>query len=139
MAFVNYGLDWDREPGPHGRMWGKARAGDSGRCDFHPQIGIYILKRKGEDIYVGRSGTGERPGIGGRLVSHAQDKDWDQFSWFGIRPVGSSGLLTERPVIEIEAGQLISDVEAVLIYSTKLKSNKVSGTYKHMTEYFQVP
>lgn len=138
MAFVNFGLDWGREPGPNGRMWGKAIVRGSKPCDFSHQIGIYILQKNGDFVYVGKSGTGKQAGIGGRLVNHAQDKDWDAFSWFGIRPVRPSGSLVRRPNVKIEAGQLINDIEAVLIFALKLKLNKKPGSYKHIVEYVQV-
>jgi hypothetical protein len=136
MPFQNYGLDWDWSKG----FWGKI--GRTKAVDFNDQIGIYLLQKGSKVVYVGKSGTGPQSGIGGRLVGHQYDDKkglWNRVSWFGMRPVRSTGSLVATPTIRMDTGDAIRDIETVLIYVLGPKLNRASGHYKHMTEYTQCP
>ena len=136
MPIYNYGLDWDYNKGP----WGQR--GRSKPVCFSSQIGIYVLYKNKKLIYVGRSGSGKKPGIGGRLYYHHGEGQlagrWNRFSWFGFVPVESGEVRIDTPSTLSNREDEIRDVEALLIYLLMPPGNGNGGSYKHIEKYQQV-
>ncbi len=139
----NYGLDWDRGVAVRNMaLLGRDKLGLE--IDLSDQIGLYVLKKGDEIVYVGRAGTDGTDGtIAARLYDHYKSMEkhrmWNGFCWFGVYDVDRSvRQLAYNPLVRMRAGALISDVETLLIYLLAPKLNEVGGKYKHMTEFMQV-
>jgi hypothetical protein len=138
MPIENMGLEWNREVAEVVGLGGRRRGEQP--VYFGDQIGIYTLEKNGEVIYVGKSGTGDNASINVRLTDHTRNNKknkWNTFSWFGIRPVRPTGTLVETPTIVMDTGELIQDLETILIYLLDARYNLRSGKYKHMMAYHQ--
>jgi hypothetical protein len=87
-----------------------------------------------------KSGTGDNASINIRLIDHTRNNKrnkWDTFSWFGIRPVRPTGTLAKTPTISMDTGELIQDIEAILIYLLDTRDNLRSGRYRHIMAHRQ--
>jgi hypothetical protein len=136
MPIRNYGLHWDFELGQKGRRTKRGPV-----VDFEPQIGVYLLYRRKKLIYVGRSGKGFGPNIGGRLVHHSREGKlvgkWDSYSWFGFFPV-IDGKIRKRKKTDVSVAEEIRDIEALLIYLLDPPENGRPGDHGHIDAYSQV-
>ena len=114
---------------------------DPTRADFCGQHGVYLLHDVREVIYVGRTTKGD---LGRRLYDHTRDRlqgRWSRFSWFGFRPVSSTGKLgekTEALPANYRMETLIATIEAVLIEALEPRQNRKRGDGVKVTEYRQV-
>ncbi|HUT94131.1 MAG TPA: hypothetical protein VMY37_32020 [Thermoguttaceae bacterium] len=134
-----YGLLWKAEdvfwgsggqPGKLLGVWTRARTKE---VDFHQQIGIYVLYRGHQMVYVGQTGSGNLR-LFYRLRSHHKFDylagRWDRFSWFGLLRVLRSGKLSME---KIKTTTIIKDalnhIEAVLIAAAEPTLNKQGGRF----------
>ena len=129
-----YGLYWDRLQvdwgAANGQIWGQ-QYDQSRPVDFADQDGIYLLHHGSEITYVGQTRT-ERgsSGLYGRLRYHHNDRRksdrWDNFSWFGFKPMAENGDLLPVP----NGGNLaevINVIEAMLIEGIMPRLNMRGG------------
>jgi hypothetical protein len=104
-------------------------------------LGVYVLyDRRGQLVYIGRSGRGEKAGIFGRIICHHDEQRWefDTYSWFGVLPVSDGGMI--RPEDElISVDQIVNNLEALLIHLIEPSWNGNGGSYKHIPKFSQVP
>lgn len=137
MPIRNYGINWDRKTAELVGLWGKRQGAKA--VYFGDQIGIYALEKKGKVVYVGQTGTGKGASLNKRLVDHVKRKnrEWDSFSWFGIRAARSTGTLVRTPRIHMDTGAVIKDIETLLIALLEPPLNMRAGKYKHMLAYKQ--
>lgn len=109
MPVENYGLKWNYDDG----MVGKLAGGD--HVKFYEQIGIYVIYWGDQIVYVGRSGSGNNPGIYGRLKGHKEDGwKFSTYSWFGMYPVGAE-CRVDRSAPTMSVPQTVKNLEALLI------------------------
>jgi hypothetical protein len=140
MPIKNFGVNWDRKQAEIDGLWGKRRGENP--VYIGDQIGIYTLQRGGDVIYVGKSGTGPGAAITKRLACHTANNKhdkWDTFSWFGFRPIRTTGSFVETPRVHMDTGEVIADIETVLIFLLAPRFNLRAGKYRHMVEYRQCP
>lgn len=157
MLIKNFGLFWRRDEVDWRPGKGKRRAfqllGRRGTnlpglrlADFRKQQGIYILYGPYGPHYVGLT---RKQGLGKRLKDHLSDnlgRDWDRFSWFGFQQVLSNsyeaaGLLRLRALATVSFGApntMIGDIEALLIKSMGLTSNKAKMKLHEAEEWSHV-
>ena len=143
----NFGLFWRRD----GVFWGRPRvrgnllgrlSGNLKRSpvDFRDQQGVYVLYDDGPTlVYVGQTGRGEDR-LFKRLRGHTSDHlatRWTKFSWFGIRPVNSTGEL-RAPKKEAKEGiaTVLNQIEAVLISAAEPPLNKQGGSFGARVEQY---
>ncbi|MDD2546855.1 MAG: HTH domain-containing protein [Burkholderiaceae bacterium] len=122
---------WKNNP----RLWGYSKE-CADKVDFGGQKGIYLLHDGREVVYVGRSTDGS---IGKRLLDHTKNRlsfRWDRFSWFGLNPVGESGVLGPIPS-NYSADNMIATLEAILIEAMEPRLNRQRGQELGESEYFQ--
>lgn len=145
----NYGILWsvDNVHWGRGRQRGSllgvsARARSSDPVDFRDQVGVYVLYRGTQVVYVGQAGSGTAR-LFARLRHH-HSKDflagrWDRFSWFGLRKVRGNGTLEpERTGAKISIRAALDHVEAVLISTSEPALNKQGGRFgKGARKYLQ--
>jgi hypothetical protein len=157
MIIQNYGLFWNIDevdwlPGK-GRRRAFRLLGRRGKnlptlrlADFRNQQGIYILYGQYGPRYVGLT---RKQGLGKRLKDHLFDhhkSHWDRFSWFGFQRVlkgfdKSSGLLRLANLANVSVGNpetMIGDIEALLIKSMGLSSNKAQMKFAVADDWTQV-
>jgi hypothetical protein len=142
MPIRNYGIYWRwPEAGFTNSMWGQHEGNEP--VNFRYQIGIYTLEKDKKVIYVGRSGVGDTACISGRIYNHHFKKkdrsSWNTFSWYGFRRVTPAGGLYKTPRVAMETGDVIRDIEALLIGVLEPTLNATSGRYAHMHRYYQMP
>ncbi len=131
MFWKREAIEWVRSP----KILGVQQLGASS-VDFSSQLGIYLLYDGREIVYVGRST--DRP-LGTRLYEHTKDRlavRWDRFSWFGLRPVDSKGVLGQLPE-QFAAELIIPALEAVLIEALEPRQNRKRGDDLSSVEYMQ--
>lgn len=150
QGIANYGIYWDRDkvnwwPGQRGiiqllgRTWrqpnqfGKNNA--AGAVNFSAQSGVYLLHQGQEVVYVGQTiAEAQGGGLFYRLREHRENPTKsplrDRFSWFGFRPVGENGQLTDVPIRANQAvriGAVVEALEAILIEAFRPKLNQQGG------------
>lgn len=115
-----YGLYWERDKivwKSSGQILGKEGEAASIVVNFADQQGVYLLHNMQTVIYVGRT-YAKKKGLFTRLRDHVKNPRrlgrWDQFSWFGLRPVNNDGGLEDVPD-KLEPDLLITILESVLI------------------------
>ncbi|WP_423447510.1 hypothetical protein AABM36_04405 [Kocuria sp. KSNUG] len=99
---------------------------DEDPTDFARQIGVYLLHDGARTIYAGRVSS---PRLGARLAEHTKDRlsgRWDRFSWFGLRPVLSTGLLGEAGS-NFGTDLVVATMEAILIEGLEPPQNRRQG------------
>ena len=104
--------------------------------NFCNQRGVYLLYDGRDPVYVGRAT--DQP-LGRRLCQHTTDRlngRWDRFSWFGLWAVSDTGVLTENDV-QLSVGQVIIELEAVLIETMEAPLNRRRGDGLRAIEYIQ--
>lgn len=115
-----YGLYWERdkvnwEP-TNGKLLGSPDDSDV-IIDFAEQWGIYILYNGLTVMYVGRTSS-DNTGIYQRLRDHHTGRRrtarWDEFSWFGFRPVNEDRSLSNQSA-NFTTAMLITVLESVMI------------------------
>lgn len=105
--------------------------------DFSRQIGIYVLYDGSRPIYVGQVFA---PRLGVRLYEHTRDRlngRWQRFSWFGLRPVGSGGVLADFEEPASLLSPLVDTLEAILIEVVEPVQNRRMGNGFSAVEYIQ--
>lgn len=141
----NFGLFWKAED----VYWGEVGAGNAGQVagfrsgnagqivNFSRQVGIYILYADYQLVYVGQTGEGNVR-LRTRLGQHRRDHlagRWNQFSWFGLRPVldgpgqDGDGLGQLNQNIGDGPRGILNHIEAVLIYSAEPPLNRQGGPF----------
>lgn len=135
----SYGVLWKADDVYWGRgyqrskllgVWARARS--SREIDFRDQIGIYVLYRREQIVYVGQTGSGNAR-LFHRLRRHRKDAlagRWDRFSWFGLRKVLRSGRLSvEKMRAGAKLAVALNHIEAVLIEAAEPTLNKQGGRF----------
>ncbi|HKF47858.1 MAG TPA: GIY-YIG nuclease family protein [Terracidiphilus sp.] len=113
---------WDSK-----KLLGRTRKAKGREIDVYGQIGVYVLYKDFQPVYVGRSvrqSIGNR--IGGHRLSKRKGPRWDTFSWFGIIEISlASGKLKRRRKSRFSATseELIATLEALLIRTIDPKLN----------------
>ncbi|MCJ8505265.1 hypothetical protein MRU69_10390 [Kocuria flava] len=126
-------VDWSR--GNRSRVLGH-QAGNDKEIDFAGQIGVYLLHDGARTVYVGRV---SKPRLGHRLFEHTKDRlsgRWDRFSWFGLRPVLSKGVLGDAAA-SFGVDLVVATMEAVLIEGLEPPQNRRQGDGMTGQEYQQ--
>ena len=101
-----------------------------------PEFALYNGTRC---VYVGKA-TAKR-GLAVRLREHTKDRlssRWNQFTWFGVRPVNSRGRLGAQPTA-LRPEEMISIVEAILIEGLEPPLNRRQGDGLDGQEFIQDP
>jgi hypothetical protein len=149
MLIKNYGRIWDRKYIKWGR-WGdsghlKGYVTKNRKADFREQIGIYILYDKDLiPVYIGQAGSGKQT-LYSRLKQHETDHLWNRwvyFSWFGLRGVNNTGLLSRyddaQKIFKAKGSTLLNEIEGLLITAVEPKLNRQSARWKDVKEFFQL-
>ncbi|CAN5568477.1 hypothetical protein BH10PSE7_BH10PSE7_43750 [soil metagenome] len=154
LAIRNFGHFWNR-----GLVdWGKPGRGTAGRLlgyylktripfqvDFRDQIGIYVLFTASRDVvYIGQAGSGDHR-LFDRLKLHTRNhlRDrWTNFSWFGLKDVNQTGVLSEHQQPQSNCSGTNSDaldeIEAILLQLFEPRLNKQGPRWKDAAkEYLQ--
>ena len=111
--------------------------------DFREQIGVYILYRNENVVYVGQAGSGNFT-LFSRLKNHLTDHladRWDKFSWFGVRKVNKNGSLSEAQGDlnrNIKASEISDLLEGLLITVVEPPLNKQGARWPGIEQYFQL-
>lgn len=136
-----FGMYWRREEvdwtANSPRLYGTQLSGGE-KVDFAGQIGIYILYQGERTVYVGRAA---KKSLADRLRAHTRDRltaRWDRFSWFGLRPVSSSGTLGHFTTDYLDADQIAETMEAILIEGLEPPQNRRRGDKIENSEFIQV-
>lgn len=165
-SFAAYGYRWKRNAvnwelnrgrrargaGNPKQLLGKrldAKKSDATEVDFATQVGLYLLHKGDQTVYVGRvqRAKNEKRGLYDRLREHTKDKlkdDWDEFSWFGFNAVGKDGKVSPKHYIPSLIGnednllQIITTIEAVIINGTRPRGNNRRGDLTRNLQYDQV-
>jgi len=132
-----FGEYWDRNLfESHGKI--KGEQGDGEVVDFSQEIGIYLLYRGYECIYVGQV---TKQALASRLKQHTKDRlmnKWDKFSWYGFYGIGKNGQLQiKNKKISLTTDDIADILEAVLIESIEPKFNNKRGNNLSENEYSQ--
>ncbi|WP_179131189.1 HTH domain-containing protein [Candidatus Entotheonella palauensis] len=136
---TSFGMYWNRDDvnwQPNPQLLGSQHA-NACPIDFCDQIGVYILYNHNRVIYVGR--TTERT-LGRRLYEHTRDRlkgRWNQFSWFGLKPIADTGALRDVPA-QYASTPMIPVLEALLIEACEPGQNRKRGDDFNAIEYIQV-
>ncbi len=133
MPIQSYGLKWRYDLGMTGFQAG------ADPVDFSGQIGVYILYRDDDIVYVGESSKGKKKGIYGKLIGH-KDDGWafSTYSWFGVLPLDAQNHI-DLTAANLSAERLVKNLEAMLIYLLEPSWNTKPGEYKHIPRYEQCP
>ena len=154
MSIKNYGLMWDRDSvrwvgtrGNAGRLMGQGPIGKpinaQREVDFREQIGVYILYRNENVVYVGQAGSGNYT-LFSRLKNHLTDHladRWDKFSWFGVRNVNKNGNLSKAQGDinrSLKASEILDLLEGLLINVVEPPLNKQGARWSDIEQYFQL-
>ncbi len=164
-SFAAYGYRWKRDsvnwelkPGPNSmtgtneekKLEGRKKGKKAKPANFAEQVGLYLLHKGDQTVYVGRVQRAKDPkrGLYNRLREHTKDRlkhDWDEFSWFGFNKVEDGGTASSSeyvpPLIrdEKELLQMITTIEAVIINGIRPRANNRSGDLHDDLHYDQVP
>ena len=126
-------VNWTTNPKLLGQQQRNAK-----EVDFCGQHGIYLLHDGRDTVYAGR--VIDQP-LGKRLWQHTVDRlngRWDRFSWFGIHRVTEAGTLQPQSQLLLGGGQIIVELEAVLIEALEPPLNRRRGDGLRAVEYIQV-
>jgi len=138
MPFItNYGLYWKAEDvfwgsgGSRGALLGVPSSNTTSTpVDFRDQRGVYVLYADYEIVYVGQNSGQE---LIRRLIQHQKDDladRWDRFSWYGVRSVLASGLLSNyNAAVTERMPQVLNHIEAVLIHAAEPPLNRQGGRF----------
>ncbi|MGK7222788.1 hypothetical protein ACSNO4_08325 [Kocuria flava] len=137
---TSFGMFWRRDQvdwskGNRSRILGH-QAGNEKEINFAGQIGVYLLHDGARTVYVGRV---SKPRMGLRLFEHTKDRlsgRWDRFSWFGLRPVLSKGVLGD-PGATFGTDLVVATMEAILIEGLEPPQNRRQGDGMTGQEYQQ--
>jgi hypothetical protein len=133
MYWSRSAVRWSNSP----KILGQQQPGST-PVDFCGQRGVYLLHDGRAVVYVGRS-TDQPLGI--RLRQHTIDRlngRWNRFSWFGVFPVGESGVLDPNAVGTYGLDALITTMEAILIEGLEPPQNRKRGDEFKAVEFLQV-
>lgn len=128
-------VDWKTKPSIKGRQ-----SCTSEVVDFSNEIGIYLLHRGYETVYVGQT---HKQSLGVRLSQHTKDNlaaKWDKFSWFGLYKVNAKNgeLVTSLNKVSINIPDLTNTLEAIMIECIEPRFNKQNGNKLSEKEYQQM-
>ena len=135
---TSFGMYWNRSDvnwRVNGQLLGSQHY-NAGTVNFWEQTGVYLLYNHNQMIYVGRTENA----LGQRLFQHTTDRlkgRWNQFSWFGLRPIRDNGTLGEAP-IQYNSALMIPVLEAVLIEACEPGQNRRRGDDFGAIEYIQI-
>ena len=136
---TSFGIYWNREDvawKARAKIWGQQKR-DADIIDFGQQTGVYLLYNHGQIVYIGRA---IERGLGLRLFEHTSDRlksRWNQFSWFGLKPITEQGNLEDTPNQYTET-LVISTLEGVLIEACETGQNRRQGDGFRAVEFIQV-
>ena len=135
---TSFGMYWNREDvnWQHNPQLLGSQHANADSVDFCDQIGVYILYNHNRVIYVGRSVES----LGNRLYAHTTDRlkgRWNQFSWFGLKPIADTGTLQDVPA-QYASTPMIPVLEALLIEACEPSQNRRRGDDFNAIEYIQV-
>ena len=127
-------VNWKTRPALLGRQ-----SKTSQDVNFSEQIGIYLLHRGYETVYIGQT---QKQTLGTRLYQHTKDTlafKWDKFSWFGFYKVNDKNgeLIKSLNSISIKIPDLADTLEAILIECIEARFNDKSGNNLNQKEYEQ--
>ena len=111
-------------------------------ADFRRQIGVYVLYRENQIIYVGQAGSGNND-LYSRLKNHLTDHladRWDKFSWFGILNVNKNGSLSKQKGDvnrNLNADDVLDLIEGLMINVLEPPLNKQGARWKGIDQYRQ--
>ncbi|MGU9963746.1 MAG: GIY-YIG nuclease family protein [Candidatus Halichondribacter symbioticus] len=146
----NYGLFWKlNDEGKVGDLTGKKNKTEQNEMvDFREQIGFYALYDDAFNlVYFGQVGKGEGHTLSKRLQQHLRGHlfgRWTQFSWFGIKDVGT--VLNEKGKFPLEkkdsraegtTNNFIDQVEAIVIAVSEPPNNRQGGSFIGAKQYLQ--
>lgn len=145
----SFGMYWRRDDVhwiAHPELWGQ-ETHRATPVNFSAQSGIYILYDGSRPVYAGQVGAKSEVAklsnrLGERMFDHTRDRlatRWDRFSWFGVRPVTSSGTLLEADSRQFTSREAIDAFEAVLIEVMETPLNRQGGRWAGAVEYLQTP
>lgn len=137
---TSFGMFWRREQvnwnsGGRIRLLGY-KAGEGQMVNFADQVGVYLLHDGARTVYVGRV---SKPRMAPRLQEHTKDRlsgRWDRFSWFGLRPVLTKGVLGEAAQT-FGTDLVVATMEAILIEGLEPPQNRRQGDGMTGQEYQQ--
>ncbi len=142
----NYGLFWKAEdvhwglPNNPGNLYGK-KSNSSTPVDFRDQTGIYVLYADYKIVYIGQAGKGASTNLFTRLRQHRTDDlagRWNQFSWFGLKSVLKSNVLSNDKQKHIhEKSEVLDHFEAILIHTIEPPLNRQGGKWGQATHFLQ--
>ena len=136
---TSFGIRWSREDviwKAYPEIWGQQQR-DADIIDFSKQIGVYLLYNHGQLVYIGKA---MERGLGQRLFEHTSDRlkgRWNQFSWFGLKPITEKGNLEDIPS-QYTGALVISTLEGVLIEACETGQNRRQGDGFRAIEFIQV-
>ena len=152
MSIKNFGLMWERNGvqwngvrGNAGHLSGFGPIGSPKReqhdVDFREQIGVYILYRNSNVVYVGQAGVGDQT-LYSRLKDHTVDhlaNRWERFSWFGVKKVNQNGSLSaaQGQSRQINAADMLNLLEGLLINVVEPPLNKQGARWGNIHQYYQ--
>src|SRR5436190_405996 len=100
--------------------------------DFREQVGIYILYRGHNMVYVGQAGR-NNPMLLRRLNTHRRDNlagRWDTFSWFGLRHVLKSNKLSlSKEQASADLRIVLDHMEGLLMAGAEPHLNRQGGRF----------
>ena len=140
--------------GAYGRFWKREKVewktngktelkGNQGKgsidVNFSEEIGIYLLHRGYEIVYIGQA---TKQSIVSRLEQHTKDdlaNKWDTFSWFGFFYVNdeTGKVNTSCKSIKMDLNKVAETLEALLIESVEPRFNRKRGDNFSDKEYQQ--
>lgn len=140
--------------GAYGRFWRREKVewktngktelkGNQGKgsidVNFSEEIGIYLLHRGYEIVYIGQA---TKQSIVSRLEQHTKDdlaNKWDTFSWFGFFNVNEENgkINTSCKSIKMDLNKVAETLEALLIESIEPRFNRKRGDNFSDKEYQQ--
>ena len=102
----------------------------SQNVNFSEEVGIYLLHRGYEIVYVGQT---VKQNLGTRLLQHTKDSlvdRWDKFSWFGFYPVNENNgkLKMSMEKTKNDITYLADTLESILIECIEPRFNNKSGS-----------
>ena len=111
----------------------------SQNVDFSGEVGVYLLHRGYEIVYVGQT---TKQNLGARLLQHTKDglaDKWDKFSWFGLYAVNEDNgkLKKSKEKTRINLMYLADTLESILIECLEPRFNNKSGNNLSVKEYKQ--
>lgn len=145
----SYGLLWEAKDvswgaaGRRGSLLGVPAGGEpADPVDFREQVGVYVLYRGHDMVYVGQTGSGGQRLLRclKRHLSDHMERRWDRFSWFGLRRVLEGGKLSSvNKRARVSPQVALDSVEAILIAAAEPPLNTQGGVFSgEEKRYLQV-